>query len=115
MALEAALGKDLKEVQQALIAAKAELAKIATTTVATIPHGSLQDTLEAAVGSQLSASAGVLGKLQVHHVLDGWVGKGWRRRPSINEILVLNEKSGSMHSLRPPLIGKESEDLTEFM
>ena len=55
VALEASLGRDLKHVERAIVAARAELA-VVKSTLTTQP--SLQESLEAALGPDLSTAAG---------------------------------------------------------
>ena len=97
LALEAALGRDLRQVQKAIIAAKAELT--ATTGGAEL----LQQQLQAAIGPGPSAQD-VLGRPEVAQVLED--RKARFRSPNPDEILLASSMQRSnrqtkYHSLRP--------------
>jgi len=86
VALEASLGRDLKHVERSIIAAKAELAAIKSTSEAQL---SLQEHLETALGPELSSAAGAVGKPDVNQILE-CRAKTWHRDPTIGEVLALN-------------------------
>ena len=67
VALEASLGRDLKHVERSIIAAKAELVAIKSSSVA---QSSLQENLEAALGPDLSSAAGAIGKPDIDQILE---------------------------------------------
>ena len=114
VALEASLGRDLKHVERAIVAAKAELA-VVKSTLTTQP--SLQESLEAALGPDLSSAAGALGKPEVNQILECHAKDNWHRRPSDKEIPVVNNArwaTGSFHALRPPAVSTDGFDLAAF-
>ena len=101
LALEAALGRDLRQVQEAIIAAKAELARASPHDGGTEP---LQRRLEAALGPDLAAAQEVLGKPEVAQVLEART-KHWCRSPDLHDILLASRRSHRVtkwHTLRPP-------------
>jgi len=113
VALEASLGRDLKHVERSIIAAKAELAAIKSSSAA---QSSLQENLEAALGPELSSAAGALGKPDVDQILE-CRAKAWWRNPSIGEVLALNTArwaTGGLHAMRPPVIAGDNFDLDVF-
>jgi len=113
VALEASLGRDLKHVEKSIIAAKAELAAIKSSFG---QKASLQDSLEASLGPDLSAAAGALGKPDVDQILE-CRAKAWWRSPSVGEVLAQNTSrwsTGGLHSMRPPVIAGTDFDLENF-
>ena len=113
VALEASLGRDLKHVEKAIIAAKAELAAVKSSSVA---QASLQESLESALGPILSSAAGALGKPNVDQILE-CRAKAWWRAPSLGEVLAQNTArwaTGMRHSMRPPVIAGENFDVELF-
>ena len=105
LALEAALGRDLRQVQDAILAAKAELARGPSHDRGTEP---LQQRLEAALGPDLAAAQQVLGKPEVAQVLEART-KHWFRSPNLDEILLAPSNKGQSsrratkwHTMRPP-------------
>ena len=113
VALEASLGRDLKHVEKAIIAAKAELAAVKSFVGL---KASLQDSLEASLGPDLSAAAGALGKPDVDQILE-CRSKAWWRSPSLGEVLAQNTArwaTGGLHSMRPPLIADVGFDMDDF-
>ena len=53
------------------------------------------------IGSDLFEAAGVLGKPSVDDFLSRQ--QGWHRVPEVDEVLLVNEDTSRLHSLRPPL------------
>ena len=102
LALEVSLGKDLSDVQTALLQAKATLSSL-TPQASAIP---LEDVLDTALGPSAKPAA-FLGKPTVDQILGNSSVKGWHRVPKQNEILVANvgppNYDGKLHSMRPPL------------
>jgi len=113
VALEASLGRDLKHVERSIIAAKAELAAIKSSSAA---QSSLQESLEAALGPDLSSAAGALGKPDVDQILERRA-KAWWRDPTLGEALALNTArwaTGGLHAMRPPVIAGDNFDMDLF-
>jgi len=114
VALEASLGRDLKHVERSIIAAKAELAALKSTSEAQL---SLQEHLETALGPELSSAAGALGKPDVNQILE-CRAKAWHRDPTIGEVLALNTSrwtKGGFHSMRPPVVSSSDFDMAAFL
>lgn len=97
LAVEAALGRDLKSVREALTSAKAELAALSSAA----PASDLQRHVDTSLG-QLSSQTGPLGPVQAEDMLSSHT-KGWYRKPIPFEHLVQIETSGSVHAFRPPV------------
>jgi len=113
VALEASLGRDLKHVEKSIIAAKAELAAIKSSSAA---QSSLQESLEAALGPDLSSAAGALGKPNVDQILE-CRAKAWWRDPTLGEVLAQNTArwaTGGLHAMRPPVIAGDNFDMDLF-
>jgi len=113
VALEASLGRDLKHVERSIIAAKAELAALKSTSEAQL---SLQEHLETALGPVLSSAAGALGKPDVNQILE-CRAKAWHRDPTLGEVLALNTArwaTGGLHAMRPPVIAGDNFDMDLF-
>jgi hypothetical protein len=105
LALEASMGKDLSDVRSAILDAKATLAGLSTSSSSSKVI-SLDETLAAALGPTLGASASYFGAPKVDDILGNAAIRGWHRAPGIGELLVSNlgppEYSGKLHALRPP-------------
>ena len=93
MSLEASLGKDLQQVQQAIIAAKCQLAQlnVSNEAAATLGQHTLQEVFNDSLGEQLTKDVGVLGKPKLDDVLAN--RKGWFRWPYGRELAVANDRS----------------------
>ena len=61
----------------------------------------------------LAQEAGVLGQVQMSHILDCKGAKGWIRKPSLDEILIVNDDSGTAHSCRVPRAVKPGQSLSQ--
>ena len=61
----------------------------------------LQDDLDNSLGSSLAKEAGMLGKPSVEEILSKHT-KGWKRKPAVWELVVVNDNSDLVHALRPP-------------
>ena len=85
LALEAALGRDLRQVQKAITAAKAGLASTSDSAVL------LQKKLEAAIGPEPTTAQDVLGRPEIAQVLERR-SKTKFRAPNPDEILLASKK-----------------------
>ena len=65
------------------------------------------------LGEHLGMEAGPLGKPCVDDVL-ALRSKGWARDPMPAEIVVVNDTTNLVHSLKPPRISGDQEDLVEL-
>ena len=112
LSLEASLGRDLRQMQTAILAAKAKLVSLSADTVH-VPHDeSLQEVFEDALGLSFDDQDGPLGKPLVEDVICRRT-KGWHRQPSCGELLVVNDATDKVHSLRPPRFVTPGICLTE--
>ena len=109
LSIEASLGRDLKAVQSQIVNAKAELSKLRGATVV----DDLQVALDDALGPQLSSCNGVLGKPSVSQVLES-KSSAWQRNPMVNEILVINSTTASVHACRPVVCAVGDNGLDEY-
>ena len=101
LSLEASLGRDLKQMQSPMLAAKAKLVSLSADT-GHVPHDeSLQQVFEKALGLSFEDQDGLLGKPLVEDVIYRRT-KGWYRQPTQGELLVVNDSTDKVHSLRPP-------------
>ena len=102
LSMEASLGRDLRHVQSSILAAKAKLASLTVDSHGGVPkNDTVQVTVDDVLGDALSNSSGPLGRPKAEEVLAQNV-KGWSRKPFAQELLVVNDRSAIVHSLRPP-------------
>ena len=114
LALEASLGRDLRQVQTSILAAKARLASLTSVSQGGMPHAdTAQVTVDDVLGVSLTTSTGPLGKPKAEDILAQKV-KGWSRKPFDKELVVINDKSATIHSLRPPRFQSDGACLVQL-
>ena len=96
LSLEASLGKDLRQVQSDIVAAKAQLVQVSLSATST---PALEDVT---IPDALTSPAGALGAPELDHILACSGSKGWQRSPGKSEVLLQNKDRGALHSLKPP-------------
>ena len=104
---EAALGKDLSQVQGKLKQAKLQLAQAQVS----LGAAATDEAVEEIMGADLFEPVGVLGKLSVDDLLSQ--KSGWHRTPEEGEVLLVNDNTARLHSLRPPLLNLPQESFAE--
>ena len=102
LALEAALGRDLHSVRQALSTARARLLEIADGQKAGTAQAAIDDALADHVAKNAGTAGAALPKPSVSDVIGARV-KGWHRDPLRREIFLRNKATKRLHSLSPPL------------
>ena len=111
LALEAALGRDLRQVQKAITAARAELESTADDTAL------LQQKLEAAMGPEPTVAQDVLGKPDVAQVIQRKSANQFRA-PTPEETLVAsrqrNSRGTKWHAVRPLASAAEQGTIEAF-
>ena len=106
-ALEIALGKDLSQVQEALVRAKAALAQVSPKSdpesAGHYPGHVIQSVMDVAFPSKVWNPDCPLGPPKPLELLNGASGsRAWRRTPHSDEALLLfKAKPGTAHALRP--------------
>ena len=111
LALEASLGRDLSTVQNAIIAARADLARLhlSKTPKDPAPQHAVQDVVDEALGEVLAKHAGPLGKPRISELLESKSVRNWHRPPEIGEILILSKGRPHLHALREPFLASDSD------
>ena len=100
LSIEASLGRDLKHMQAQILAAKAKLVSLAGEKEDP-QESEMQELFEEALGFDAHSDSSVLGTPLVEDILSQRT-KGWHRQPGEGELLVVNDRSDKVHSLRPP-------------
>ena len=102
LALEAALGRDLSAVRQAIADARARLVQVADGQQTGAAQSAIDDALQDCTKKSENTAGVALPKPSVTDIVGARV-KGWRREPLSREVFLRNKATKRLHAFCPPL------------